>query len=429
MPIPVGHDRWLSAARLVWLVIVALAIGMFVVGVPLRFAELQQPCTDLPAACSNRLLPTGAELVQLTKDGLGPPAYALVLTGFAMLNTLAYFGIALLIFVRQSNHWGALIISLALILFGTSNALWEALAQTFPVFQPLVRFLFFLGLCGFMLIFATFPNGRVVPRAMWVVLALWGLYALLDSLSTYAATQVVVSDALANIAWPMMFLSGIAAQLYRYKRVSTTVEREQTKWVVLGLAALVIFVLLTFVVFAPDASYFQGASMHRLSFQILTISVAFLLIPVPIAISILRYRLWDIDVIIRKTLVYTVLTALLALIYFGGVVLVQQLTRSITGGSSDVAIVISTLLIAALFFPLRRRVQNAIDRRFYRRKYDAAKTLAAFGVTVRDEVELDKLTAELLNVVQDTMQPASVSLWLKPTRYAHAIPSKADHNE
>ncbi|NTU63785.1 MAG: hypothetical protein HGB05_10385, partial [Chloroflexi bacterium] len=105
--------------------------------------------------------------------------------------------------------------------------------------------------------------------------------------------------------------------------------------------------------------------------------------------------------------------ALLALIYFGGVVLVQQLTRSITA-SSDLAIAVSTLIIAALFFPLRRRVQSAIDRRFYRRKYDAAKTLTAFGVTVRDEVELDKLTSELLVVVNETMQPASASLWLKP---------------
>jgi hypothetical protein len=119
-------------------------------------------------------------------------------------------------------------------------------------------------------------------------------------------------------------------------------------------------------------------------------------------------------VIIRKTLVYSLLTGLLALIYFGGVVLMQQLTRSITGESSDVAIVVSTLVIAALFFPLRRRVQNTIDRRFYRRKHDAAKTLAAFGVTVRDEVELEKLTMELINVVNETMQPASVSLWLRP---------------
>ena len=179
--------------------------------------------------------------------------------------------------------------------------------------------------------------------------------------------------------------------------------RAQLKWVAVGLSSFIV---------PGIGGWLLGYLGVNSELLYLLSMTGWFLFPICLAIAITRYRLFDIDVIIRKTLVYSILTALLALIYFGGVVLVQQLTRSITA-SSDLAIAVSTLILAALFFPLRRRVQNAIDRRFYRRKYDAAKTLAAFSSTVRDEVELEKLTAELLNVVNETMQPKSVSLWLK----------------
>ncbi|MEK7324856.1 MAG: hypothetical protein AAB217_06315, partial [Chloroflexota bacterium] len=138
-----------------------------------------------------------------------------------------------------------------------------------------------------------------------------------------------------------------------------------------------------------------------------------LLLPISLAIAILRYRLFDIDLIIRRTLQYSLLSGLLALTYFGIVVVLESLFRSLTGQNSPVAIVLSTLAIAALFNPVRRRVQDFIDRRFYRKKYDAAKVIAEFAATCRDETDLDKLTARLVEVVDETMQPESVTLWLK----------------
>jgi hypothetical protein len=137
-------------------------------------------------------------------------------------------------------------------------------------------------------------------------------------------------------------------------------------------------------------------------------------IPVAVGIAVLRYRLYDIEVIINRTLVYGSLTATLVALYFGGIVVLQRVFVLLTGQQSTLAVVASTLAIAALFNPLRRRMQSFVDRRFYRRKYDARKTLEAFSVKLRDETNLDALSQDLVGVVRESMQPAHVSLWLRP---------------
>jgi hypothetical protein len=198
-------------------------------------------------------------------------------------------------------------------------------------------------------------------------------------------------------------LAGVASLFVRYRNAQLD-ERQQIKWLLYAGALFAIF----YTLMAITSGRFNSIGWFDLLFVL-----SILTIPTAITIAILRYRLYDIDLIIRKTLVYGALTLLLVVVYFGSVVLLQQGFRALTGEDSPVAIVISTLVIAALFNPLRRRVQDAIDQRFYRRKYDAQQALASFAATARDEVELEQLTEQLLSVVQESMQPKHLFLWLR----------------
>ena len=207
--------------------------------------------------------------------------------------------------------------------------------------------------------------------------------------------------------------SCLFAQLYRYLRVSGPAERQQTKWVVFSLAALLTILLLGSVPPLFYGSIDRPGTTYDLIFDLVSFLAA-LLVPVTLGIAILRRRLFDIDFLINRALVYGLLSATLGTLYVVVVVALQTLIHALSGQESQLAVVGSTLVIAALFNPIRRRIQSFIDRRFYRRKYNAAKTLEAFSARLRDETDLETLNDDLVGVVAETMQPAHVSLWLRP---------------
>ena len=266
---------------------------------------------------------------------------------------------------------------------------------------------------------AIFPSGRFVPRWMgWVLIPASLAECVLLLPATPAVREHVPFAALENVLIVLLML--IAAQIYRYRSVSTSIQRQQTKWVIAGIGAriLVLIGLLVPVAFVPSLS--APDALYPLLAGMVT-SLALTLGPIAFMFAVLRYRLYDIDLIINRTLVYGSLTGILAAIYVGGIVGLQALARNVVHQDSPVAIVVTTLAVAALFQPLRSRIQSSVDRRFYRRKYDAEKMLAAFSASLRQEVDLQTLRDSVLGVVQETMQPEHVSLWIRPATRAMTV--------
>jgi hypothetical protein len=268
-----------------------------------------------------------------------------------------------------------------------------------------------------------FPDGRP-PSSRWrplvwgigvvivagtVSVTLWpetarGFDLINHPLGTEVATDVI------NPVETIVYVLGLiaAASLLVRLRGSKGIERQQVKWFTYAVAVLATSATLAYVVSESTGVVW----LDRISSVLVIVSVVGL--PGAVGIAILRYHLYNIDLIINRTLVYGPLTAVLAGLYLGSILVLQLLFRALTGEESQLVVVASTLVIAALFNPLRRRIQGLIDRSFYRRKYDAVKTLEAFSAKLRDETDLDALSDDLVGVVRETMQPVHVSLWLRP---------------
>jgi hypothetical protein len=407
--------RWLLLARLVWIVLVLFVVGAAIASVPVVFAFLHQPCTFGSVNCNGSELLTASQIRDLAKYGFSLDAHAWQYLGFGGFNALASIVLGGIIFWRRSDDWIALLVALMCVSVGAANVM-NPLQYNPSNWMDLQYIVLLIQSTAILFTLALFPNGRFVPRwSGWVALVnpayvlCYLVFLLLMHLPTWSLYN---SNPVNGVTWWSSWIILSLAQLYRYFRVSTPVERQQTKWVAFSFFVVLVGGIVSFLI----TPWLLSIQHNGFLYVLIINSGAFflLLLPLSIGLAILRYRLWDIDAIINKALVYGLLSALLAALYVGLILGLQALLGGWFHQTSAIALVVSTLAIYALFRPLRRRVQAIIDRRFYRKKYDAARTLADFSAVLRTEVDLNRLSEHLLAVVQETMQPASVSLWLRP---------------
>jgi len=393
--------------RSVWGILVGLSLILFMLSIPSRYGEL----ADIGRRATAHFGSEDDFLLRFLSQG----AYAFTVLSLEIIFVLALTVVSVVMVWRNWDDWRPLFFSATFVTY----AVWvtptlDALALP-PVLQTLADLLQAVGLFMAVCFFLLFYDGHFVPRWTrlsalgWAVYCLaWGLFpgmplSLIDPFgASFGAFLLLVL-----LGWTV----GLAAQAVRYRRADSR-QRVRTKWVLLVIAGACAGYAC---VYLPGV-FLPASGQARLYYELFGVSVFWLLaLPIPIAliVAMFRYRLFDVNVLINRTIVYGSLTAALLVVYVGSVVLLQALFRTLIGNESQLAIVASTLAIAALFSPLRGRIQSFVDRRFYRKKYDAARTLESFSARLRNETDLDALSADLITVVTETMQPEQASLWLR----------------
>jgi len=414
------HGPALALVRAAWLLLVAVTVAFYAAGLPAAVRVLGVPCSGQETCNNFRLYVQDVHVLE--RAGLSLHTYTtlgVVLTLFALTPM---YGAAAVLFLRRSGTWMAMFMSFVLILLGPtafSNVTGPLVSER-PAWGWVVGVLMALGYWTSFTTYYLFPNGRFVPRWAWIIALAIAIFSVLHAFPALLfglGFPAAWFGSLTAVVVLMMFAAGLAAQVYRYRAVSGPVERQQTKWIVLAFSVLALdeIVFYGLKLYSPAG---QPGLPHLLvtgaggAMNLLLLSVE----PVVITLAIFRYRLWDVDLLIRRTLVYGLLTLLLGLMYFGSVLGLEAIFRGLVGTSSNAAIVVSVLAIAALATPQRRGVQAFIDRRFYRSQYDAARVLADFGAALRGDAsaDLQQLTDDLLEVVDSTLRPEQASLWLKP---------------
>lgn len=404
--------RWMTLFG--WAVIVLAHLVIFLYDLVFDYFQMLIPCSGPDC---NFLAISEAEVAVLESWGLTTRTYALSMILIPVVVLLVYWALGGLILWRQGTSRFGLAVSLALIVIPiTTYASDHDWSTSNPNLTLLGVIVGILGAFITLVFFYLIPNGRFSPR--WAYIPLIGTLLLLG-VQTMAAGSIITLPAqgltLVNISLVSLVLVGGGLQIYRYLRDSNPIERQQTKWILAGILSYILSIIVWVLIFGGALDIPAGTPRLVANYVgwysgLLTI----LALPAALTIAILRYRLWDIDILIRRTLQYSLLSGLLAFIYFGLTTLLQRLF--FTNQQSEISIVLSALAIAALFFPLRNRVQDFIDKRFYRKKYDAQKVVDEFAATCRNETDINRLVTRLAEGIDETLQPEKVSVWIKDTK-------------
>ena len=406
---------WRLIAVGVWSILSLSFLSLFLLDLALDYQQLQAACQG--AEC-NYLAVSSAEFVALEGIGWSTQTYALIMTLMPTITVVIFWILAGLIFWRHPDFYTGLGVSLTVLVMPiTMIADTDNVVSNYPDLNLPVIIISGIGTALLLMFLYLLPNGKFYPR--WAAIPMFISIVIIELLNWFVFTDPGNGSETATTALFSLFIALIALpfvfQLLRYLRFSTPTERLQTRWLLFGFFVFILSVPIFAIFFGGfvDFSPGQPRLLASIAGWFLTLAAS-LALPVTVAIAILRYRLWNVDLIIRKTLVYVFLTAALFVIYFGFIVLLQSLFGGLLGDRDNaLATVISTLAVAAMFNPMRRRIQELIDRRFYRQKYDKVKVLASFNSGLRDEVDLDRLGDAIAGVVNQTMQPTSVSLWLR----------------
>ncbi len=406
------HGARSVAARMLWAALVLLSFGLFASGILAQF----MPQFSFGALVAGDPRHLGAEETQaLVRLGLSLNAYRFLYVAIDLLFLIAYCAVPFIITWRKSNDWMALAVSAALVMYGaTLTYSFQTLLEFLAVPSVLPRSLNILSTASVPILAYLFPDGRFIPRwTVWLA-GFWGVWALV----------AVFFPALDPTYWPFMsgyllFLFGLGtaiyAQVYRYRRVSTLEQRQQTKWVIFGfgMATLGYAILPILAIIFPSLTE-PGAVrvFYGIGFT-LSVYLFQLAVPISMGLSILRYRLWDIDLVINRSIVYLIVTGILLVVFNFTSHFLQKFFQSAIGSDSYLAQALPALFLAMTIRPLRDRTQSFVDHRFYREKVDIQTALLEFSHEMRRIVDLSVLLATLIDRVSDLLHVTRSAVYLR----------------